>query len=630
MSVSTAEDDKLNKISKKVSKILDSRIENDKEALTALKELSNYFPENSIQARRNLRSTIEKRSLGINEGFLNEFRKIKENLDLIYEDVYQMNQTVQTMSAHLHNTKAQTHKLIEQTTKLQAESTKLSLQEVISKTFIKTFQLTPEEVSTLRNTSITNEFFAALERVQTIHSNCKILMQSGHQTLALEIMDQMSLYQEASLERLYRWAQSYCKNIESPGTSQLLTRAISKLQDRPMLFKYVISEYCTHRRSVLVRIFLDALTKGGPGGTPKPIEMSAHDPQRYISDMLAFLHQSIPGENENLLSFLKDCDKIDVTEEIQESLANISEGVVTPLRIRIEHIVASEISLKTLYSITNLLCFYRQTFSQEISETSGLVRGLRELEEASGHTLIGKLSSVVGKEVIERVAMPPSDLSPSPGVESLLNLLKELLSVAPVSESQHYYLNKIVASVLDPLLQAVNISASRLATTDMAVYLLNCLHLIISTVSLYEFVDDRIERLQAQCDAQIDTLTSEQASFFVANLNLGPIYTILQDHGKAGPLSQIPGMQPASLLNFINKFDNFTSMPELLLLPQVTCLLSSSHRATVQKRSIQVIIAIYTQLYDAVNDPYNGYPDTMNLQPPKDVSEVLFGAKGGS
>lgn len=47
-------------------------------------------------------------------------------------------------------------------------------------------------------------------------------------------------------------------------------------------------------------------------------------------------------------------------------------------------------------------------------------------------------------QVIERVAVPPSDLSPSPGVESLLNLLKELLSVAPVSESQHYYLNKVL------------------------------------------------------------------------------------------------------------------------------------------------------------------------------------------
>lgn len=620
------DEEKINTISKKVTKILDSQIENDKEALSALKELSNYFPENTIQARRNLRSTIEKRSLGINEGFLYEFKKIKENLDLIYKDVYEMNNAVQNMSAQLHSTKAQTHKLIEQTTKLQAESAKLSIQETIAKAFINTFQITPTELSALRDTNITNDFFFALERVQTIHGNCRTLMQSGHQTLALEIMEQMSLYQEAALERLYRWAQSYCKNIENPGTSQLLTRALSKLQDRPVLFKYVVSEYCTHRRSVLVRVFLDALTKGGPGGTPKPIEMSAHDPQRYISDMLAFLHQTIPGENENLLSFFKGCDKTDVTEEIQEALANISEGVVTPLRIRIEHIIASDLPLKTLYTITNLLCFYKQTFIQEIGE-SGLVRGLRELEETSGQTLLGKLTSTVRKEVVERVAVSPSDLSPSAGVESLLNLLKDLLSVAPVSESQHQFLNKIVSCVLDPLLQAVNISASRLATTDMAVYLLNCLHLIVSTVSLYEFMDDRIERLQAQCDAQIDTLTSEQASFFVANLNLGPIYTILQDHGKGGPLSQIPGMQPNSLHNFITKFENFASMPELLLLPQVTCLLSSTHRVTVQKRSIQVIVAIYTQLYNAVNDPSNGYPDSMNLKPPKEISEVLLGGK---
>lgn len=47
-------------------------------------------------------------------------------------------------------------------------------------------------------------------------------------------------------------------------------------------------------------------------------------------------------------------------------------------------------------------------------------------------------------------------------------------------------------------------------------------------------------RNKAQSDAQIDTLTSEQASSLVANLNLGPIYTILQDHSQ-GPLSGVPG-----------------------------------------------------------------------------------------
>lgn len=45
---------------------------------------------------------------------------------------------------------------------------------------------------------------------------------------------------------------------------------------------------------------------------------------------------------------------------------------------------------------------------------------------------------------------------------------------------------------------------------------------------MFEYVDSRMERLQGQSDAQIDTLTSEQASSLVANLNLGPIYTLLQ------------------------------------------------------------------------------------------------------
>lgn len=28
--------------------------------------------------------------------------------------------------------------------------------------------------------------------------------------------------------------------------------------------------------------FITALTRGGPGGTPRPIEMHAHDPRRYV------------------------------------------------------------------------------------------------------------------------------------------------------------------------------------------------------------------------------------------------------------------------------------------------------------------------------------------------------------
>lgn len=72
--------------------------------------------------------------------------------------------------------------------------------------------------------------------------------------------------------------------------------------------RYVLDEYATARRAVLVRGFLDALTLGGPGGTPRPIEMHGHDPQRYVGDMLAWLHQAIPLEWENLQALLRMCD----------------------------------------------------------------------------------------------------------------------------------------------------------------------------------------------------------------------------------------------------------------------------------------------------------------------------------
>ena len=47
---------------------------------------------------------------------------------------------------------------------------------------------------------------------------------------------------------------------------------------------------------------MDALTRGGPQGLPRPIELHAHDPLRYVGDMLAWVHQAIAAEREFLES----------------------------------------------------------------------------------------------------------------------------------------------------------------------------------------------------------------------------------------------------------------------------------------------------------------------------------------
>lgn len=45
------------------------------------------------------------------------------------------------------------------------------------------------------------------------------------------------------------------------------------------------------RHNALFRRFISALTRGGPGGLPRPIEVHAHDPLRYVGEMLGWLHQ---------------------------------------------------------------------------------------------------------------------------------------------------------------------------------------------------------------------------------------------------------------------------------------------------------------------------------------------------
>ena len=195
----------------------------------------------------------------------------------------------------------------------------------------------------------------------------KVLLNAGHQTLAFGTMEHMSDLQEAALDRLYRWAQSAVRNTELGDNGPQLAKALFHLQDRQLLFQYVIDEYTSSRRAALVRSFVEALTVGGPGGTPRPIEMHAHDPTRYVGDMLAWLHQACPGEAENINQLLKLCDKIEKVNVEAKILAGVTEGVCRPLKSRVEQILISEQGSVVLYRLTNLIRFYENTIFHSLT-----------------------------------------------------------------------------------------------------------------------------------------------------------------------------------------------------------------------------------------------------------------------
>ncbi|OWF39301.1 conserved oligomeric Golgi complex subunit 6-like [Mizuhopecten yessoensis] len=621
-----------NPLSRKLNKILETRLDNDKEMLEALKALSVFFSENSLRTRRNLRSDIERRSLVINEDFLQVFQSVKEQLDSVYNDVKSMNECCQDMTSRLKAAKEQTHDLINQTTKLQSESQTLQVKAQVADAFLEKFQLKPEEATALRGSrdgTLHMDFFRALGKAKEIHKHCKILLRTNQQTAGLEIMETMALHQESAYERLYRWAQNECRMLtgDSPDVSSMLCQAMEALEDRPVLFRYTLDEFGTARRTAVVRGLIDALTRGGPGGTPRPIELHSHDPTRYVGDMLAWLHQAAASEKEQLQSLLKKCRSNG--EQIQDILGHITEGVCRPFKVRVEQVLVSEQDAVTLYKLHNLLKFYHNTICQIICKDAALLNTVAEIQDLSHRMFFNSLNCNANK-LLDKVELPPSDLGPTNSLNQTLQLLKDVLachdaSVVAIDDKKQDY-KQILSCVIDPLVQMCSVSASRLNSTDMAAYMANCIYLMQTTLAMYEFTDTRLEMLQAQVDAQIDTLVSEQASFVLNKVGLAFVYGTVQQHQpKQGPLSALPDMGGPVLKSAMSKFDSYMASPDSLVLPQSRLLLSGRVRETVKKNSADLICSAYKQIYDTICDPANEYKESPSIVPrtPDQVVRLL-------
>ena len=60
-----------NPLSKKISKILETKFDQNRELLEPLKGLSEFYGANTSEARRNLRSQVERRNVEMNQDFVN-------------------------------------------------------------------------------------------------------------------------------------------------------------------------------------------------------------------------------------------------------------------------------------------------------------------------------------------------------------------------------------------------------------------------------------------------------------------------------------------------------------------------------------------------------------------------------
>jgi len=615
-------------LARKLKKVLDSRLEGDKDTVDALKELSSFFTENNLKSRRNLRGEIERRNLQINHDFLDAFRSVKESLDSLHGNVVAMSVSCKEMQGRLEASKSVTHQLMKETTEVQGAARRLSMKQQVAEMWRERLSLTREEREVLLQKPgqlrpVDSRFFEVLEKVGRIREDCKVLLAAGHQTAALGTMDRMADIEEAALDRLYRWAQSSVRSCELGESLGPLTRAMYHLQEREVLLQYVLEEFTGARRAALVRSFTEALTVGGPGGTPRPIEMHAHEPARYVGDMLAWLHQACPGEVETISQLLRQCDKLEVETLTIKTMCGITEGVCRPLKTRVEQILVSEPGAVTLYRLTNLIRFYESTIGSLVkSPDSGLVTAMCELQELSYSQFQSMLQSCVSSHLGRVQGGPLGDLAPAPATTALLGLLRDILAGHSVVDASQDDLPVILTALVDPLTTQLQTTASSLPSQDGSVFLINNLHQLRSTLSLYPSTEDRLADLTSKLEDRLSALSREQALHLLTSLALTPMMQLLEE-GDGTPLSTVPGCHPQAVTTVVTRLDSLLSAPDILLLPATRLLLSSQHRKQVTQYAFSQLHKVYSSLYTAVQDPTNGYEQGILTRSPDQIAVLL-------
>ncbi|KAJ2880184.1 Golgi transport complex subunit 6, partial [Coemansia asiatica] len=248
------------------------------------------------------------------------------------------------------------------------ERRELALREQLAVEFVRRFS--PDEAQARRllrsPLAVDTGYFEALESVEAKRSECLKIMGAG-QTAVRDLADELQMLESRAFDNLLRWLIDQVRELGrmTPDVDRWMRVALDKLRSHAALFDAGISEIARVRCEVLGREFIVALTTGGggPGVLPRPIEAHAGDPQRYVGDMLAWVHQSCASEKEFF-------DALGLHQECAHMLAVALTSVARPLEIRVVQTTREMNMPVALYRVYSLLAFYHVLFNALFSTQS--------------------------------------------------------------------------------------------------------------------------------------------------------------------------------------------------------------------------------------------------------------------
>ncbi|OZJ05688.1 hypothetical protein BZG36_01438 [Bifiguratus adelaidae] len=642
----------------------------DKKTIDALELLSKYYEDNNSDSRRRLRGHVEKTSIENNKAILLALSKVHDNVVQVEQEVAAMQACCETMTQQLQPIQEETGKIMERADAFRLRESTLSTKVELAKAFLDRFTLSEGDTDILSSSSLVvdSQFFQALGRLQQVQSSCEVLLTTEVQTAGLDILESLSRVQDVAFNKLHRWTLYECRSFsqDSVEISRDLGLAMNCLKLRPVLFQSCVDEVVQIRRSAVVRSFIDALTRGGPGGVPRPIELHAHDPLRYVGDMLAWIHQCVASERELFEGVLgialtntgspRRKNSMDVMQQValqsQEEndqtlkgiLDRILHGCCRPLKARVEQVLLSQLGSVLCFKLANLLQYYTSTIKNVLDEQSALMHTLQDITDSAFSMFMDSINNQSARLLRETQAKP-MDVMPPLQFRQIIEQLKEILDVyetnllmskaqsSPGAKTQKYLnFNDVLTAIIDPLLQVCRNTKGQLRGWDANIYWINCLSLIQTALKVSANTDSANQYVLQQIHESVEELIEEDLSVL---LKQSALESILQgwttSQSKKVPMATLPGMDARSISQKLTQFDEFLVGANVNI-PHALSRLSSTRLARdIQTKALKRLVKEYTTIHNAVEDPQNGYdfPATILNHTAEEV-EMALGLLNGA
>jgi len=518
--------------------------------------------------------------------------------------IVSLNQGCEEMKRHISAAHQETAPVLEEASELMSQKDQVEDKQQLLEAFNSHFIMSENDIAILTSSAepVNDRFFSVLARAKRIQIDCEILLGTENQHLGLEIMEQVSKSINGAFQKLYRWIQREFKslNLENPQISSSIRRSLRVLAERPSLFQNCLDFFAEAREQVLSDAFYTALTgrstSGEEDASVKPIELVAHDPLRYVGDMLAWTHSATVSEREALeVLFISDGDEIakgiqagrdsepwnliseedgasdfDGLKALNELVDRDVTGVARVLRQRIGQIIQSHDETILAYKIANLLNFYRVTFSKLLGEGSFLLGSLINLEESALRQFTDIMRDHVATLQSETQAIP-LNLGPpeffQDGLKQLTSIMKTYeTSFTPAARREADF-QPVLAEAFDPFMRGTENLVKDLELPESAIFSLNCLLAAKSVLSPFNFTNERLSNIQKTTEKHTDDLIDYQYSFFRTSSALQPLLQAL------APLSEtkedllhtrsLPTFHPEALTRVSQTLDDF--LPSALM-----------------------------------------------------------------